>query len=110
MKATDILTTLGDMDDELIFESEIMGKKRPKRWIKAAGIVAACLVLAVTLSLTWFSIADALEYQAALSFFEENGRSEPLRHQSGVSRYYYKKLYLRKDSIRSQKFRFCFGT
>ena len=44
MKATDILSILGDMDDELISESEIMGKKRPKRWIKAAGIVAACLI------------------------------------------------------------------
>ena len=88
MKATDILTVLGDMDDELIFESEIMGKKRPKRWIKAAGIVAACLVLAVTLSLTWFSIADALEYQAALSFFEENGLST-----EGLSRYDIKAVY-----------------
>ena len=48
MKATDILSILGDMDDELIFESETMGKKRPKRWIKAAGIVAACLVRNVT--------------------------------------------------------------
>ena len=88
MKATDIFSALGDMDDELIVESEITGKKSPKRLIKLAGIVAACLVLAVTVSLSWFSIADALEYKAALSFFEENGLST-----EGLSRYDIKAVY-----------------
>lgn len=89
MKATDILTTLGNMDDDLIIESEITGKKRSKKWIKAAGIVAACLVLAVTVSMTGFSIADALEYQTALSFFEENGLSTDGLSRSDVKAVYY---------------------
>ena len=89
MKATDILTTLGNMDDDLIIESEITGKKRSKKWIKAAGIVAACLVLAVTVSMTCFSIADALEYQTALSFFEENGLSTDGLSRSDVKAVYY---------------------
>ena len=89
MKATDILTTLGNMDDDLIIESEITGKKRSKKWIKAAGIVAACLVLAVTVSMTWFSIADALEYQTALSFFEENGLSTEGLSRSDIKAVYH---------------------
>ena len=46
MKATDILTVLGDMDDELIEESDISDKKRPRKWIIAVG-AAACLLISV---------------------------------------------------------------
>ena len=46
MKVIDILTVLGDMDDELIEESDISDKKRPRKWIIAVG-AAACLLISV---------------------------------------------------------------
>lgn len=75
MKAEELLSALGEVDDRLLIEAK-KGKRaatlRLPKWLTAA----ACFVLAAAVGLTAYGVAgEAAEYRTAIAFFEESGLS-----------------------------------
>lgn len=77
MKNKRLLDILGEMDERHIAEAAPAPRasRGRARWVKW-GTLAACMVLLVTASLGAFAVvAEATEYKAAVSFFNDYGMS-----------------------------------
>ncbi len=95
MNRDDLYRALGDVDDDILENSEVHARRQKALIFRKGGLLAACMALAVSLVGVAFA-AETKEYSEAVEFFEDNGLS-----MEGMSRSDVKTVY---RDITTQRF------